>query len=76
MNGIMYQGMSLNIYMLLLASLQVPNSATWRQEICMDFLIVRLRFALDSEAAKKNSILTYLQQIWHLVALMMVDDCA
>ena len=29
-NGSLYQGMSLNIYMLILTSVVVPNSAEWR----------------------------------------------
>ena len=60
LNGTLYAGMSLNIYMLLLTSLQVPNpSATpWRQDVCMNLLIPRLQVSLESEAAKKNTILT------------------
>ena len=36
----------------------------------------RIKFALSSEAAQKNSILTYLSQIWHLMALLMLDEGA
>ena len=32
--------------------------------------------ALKSDAAKKNTILTYLGQIWHLMALVMLDKGA
>lgn len=55
--------MSLNIYMLLLTTLQTPDTSAsgWRQEVCNESLIKNLRVALDSEAAKKNTILTYLQ---------------
>ena len=62
-NGTLYQGMSLNIYMLLLTCLQVPDTSAsgWRQQVCTETLIKNLRVALDSEAAKKNTILTYLQ---------------
>ena len=54
--------MSLSIYMLLLTTLQTPDTSAsgWRQEIC-ETLIKSLRVALDSEAAKKNTILAYLQ---------------
>ena len=31
---------------------------------------------LDSDAAKKFTVLTYLQQLWHLIALNMQDDSA
>ena len=68
--------MSLNIYMLLLTCLQVPDTSGWRQDICINTLVKALRLAINSEAAKKNTILTYLQQFWHLIALYMLDDGA
>jgi len=65
--------MALNIYMLLLACLCASDSSEWRQDVCMGNLMVWTKNVLKSEAAKKNTVLTYLQQMWHLMALLMQD---
>lgn len=73
-NGALYHGMSLNLYMLLLVCMSV-GSNEWRTEI-FKVLSQRAKFALSTDAAKKNTILTYLGQIWHLMALLMLDEGA
>jgi hypothetical protein len=57
LNGALYQGMSLNVYILLLSCMSVGGTE-WRSEI-YQVLSQRANFALSTDAAKKNTILTY-----------------
>lgn len=68
--------MTLNVYMLFMTCVCVPGTSKWRKDVLENVLIAKFKSALKSEAAKKSTILTYLQQMWHLMALLMLDESA
>ena len=75
-NGHLHQGIHLNVYMLILTLLNIESSQNLRSKVLREIVLDRMQFALKSDAAKKNTILSYLQQMWHLMALLMLDKKA
>ena len=77
MHGALYQGTSLNVYMLILTCVGMPDSSQWKQELCMSVLNEKLKALIANAQGLQNAVLTYLQQVWHTMALLMLrDDCS